>query len=172
MRCRTASSNAEAVVLATSLLLLQVWRRLYECAFVSVHSDSSAINLIHYASGFAHYFCACVGVLLEAPCFTSAYADDDDADGGSSVGGHGAFRWVHVSLDPKSVTLTQCVSAVLFLWAWHHQRKAHQILARIRLVISFFLSHGENHGAGCHQAPKPISVQSNRATPSLDRELK
>ena len=170
MRCRTASSNAEAVVLATSLLLLQVWRRLYECAFVSVHSDSSAINLIHYASGFAHYFCACVGVLLEAPCFTSAYADDD-ADGGSSVGGHGAFRWVHVSLDPKSVTLTQCVSAVLFLWAWHHQRRAHQILARIRLVISFFLSHCENHGAGAPSGPKTnfSPVQSCNTVP---RELK
>ena len=54
-------------MLATLLLLLQVWRRLYECAFVSVHADSSAINLIHYASGFVHYFCACVGVILEAP---------------------------------------------------------------------------------------------------------
>ena len=66
-RCRTATSSAEAVVLATSLLLLQVWRRLYECAFVSVHSDAATINLIHYASGFVHYFCACVGVILEAP---------------------------------------------------------------------------------------------------------
>ena len=62
------------------------------------------------------------------PSFTSS---EDD-----SVGGHGAFRWVHVSLDPKSVTLAQCAAAAIFLWAWHHQRVAHQILARIRLVLS------------------------------------
>ena len=40
-----------------------------------------------------------------------------------------------MSLDPKSVTLTQFVAAAAFVWAWHHQRRAHQILARIRLVI-------------------------------------
>ena len=73
-----------------------------------------------------HYFCACVGVLLEAPCFTSAAAD-------ASVAG-GAFRWIHVSLSPKNVTAVQCASALVFLWAWRHQGTAHRILARIRSV--------------------------------------
>ena len=122
MRCRTASSNAEAVVLATSLLLLQVWRRLYECAFVSVHSDSSTINLIHYASGFAHYFCACVGVLLEAPCFTSADA--------GSVGGHGAFRSDILFLKHACSILTQSYNPVCGSWKsqasppWTKQHRA------------------------------------------------
>ncbi len=67
---RAPTSSAEAVLIASTLFLLQVWRRLYECAFVSLYSPAAKINLVQYSVGYLHYFCAGAGILLEAPCFT------------------------------------------------------------------------------------------------------
>ena len=43
-------------------------RRLYECLYVNVPSDST-MNVGHYAMGFAHYSCAGMVLLMEAPLF-------------------------------------------------------------------------------------------------------
>ena len=54
--------------MASTLFLLHVMRRLYECLYVTVPSDST-MNLGHYAMGFAHYFCAGLVLIMEAPLF-------------------------------------------------------------------------------------------------------
>ena len=65
--------------------------------------------------------------------FTSWDEEGKEGSGGVSVGGHGSFRWVHVSLDFFGrVSAVQWGAVAAFAWAWHHQRKAHLILAAIR----------------------------------------
>ena len=60
--------TAESTFLASSLFLLHAMRRLYECLYVTVPSDST-MNVGHYAMGFAHYFCAGLVLVMEAPLF-------------------------------------------------------------------------------------------------------
>jgi hypothetical protein len=62
----SAHTTAESVILATLLLTIQSFRRLYECRFVNVDSGSK-MNLLHYVVGYVHYFCAGVGIFCEAP---------------------------------------------------------------------------------------------------------
>jgi 3-oxo-5-alpha-steroid 4-dehydrogenase 3 len=107
-----------------TLLLLQVWRRLYECAFISIISPAAKINLIHYMVGYVHYFCAGAGILIEAPCFTPI-SDVHHRD----IRG---FGWVSVDVNIKKVTVVQVVAIAVFMWAWYHQKRAHSILADLR----------------------------------------
>jgi hypothetical protein len=116
--------TAEGVFLAMTLLLLQVWRRLYECAFISITSPSAKINLIHYVVGYVHYFCAGAGILLEAPCFTPVSNMHHRVIRG--------FGWVSVDVNVKEVTVVQVLAITVFMWAWYHQKRAHSILADLR----------------------------------------
>lgn len=60
----------ESVVLVMSLVLIQVFRRLSECTFLSVYSDAK-MNIVHYLFGHSFYFGVGLSVLAEAPGFAS-----------------------------------------------------------------------------------------------------
>ena len=64
------NSKAGSTLLASTLFLLHVMRRLYECLYVNVPSDST-MNVGHYALGFAHYSCAGLVLVMEAPLFAN-----------------------------------------------------------------------------------------------------
>ena len=61
-----AHSSGESILIATILLTIQSFRRLYECLFINVDSGSK-MNLLHYIVGYVHYFCAGIGIFCEAP---------------------------------------------------------------------------------------------------------
>lgn len=58
-RCESLSQAHIEVLLVLTLVCLQVSRRLYECLFVSMFSDSK-IGAFHYLLGI--YFYSCVGL--------------------------------------------------------------------------------------------------------------
>lgn len=60
----------ESVVLVMTLVLIQVFRRLSECTFLSVYSDAK-MNIVHYLFGHSFYFGVGLSVLAEAPGFAS-----------------------------------------------------------------------------------------------------
>ena len=53
-----------------TLVLIQVFRRLSECTFLSVYSDAK-MNIVHYLFGHSFYFGVGLSVLAEAPGFAS-----------------------------------------------------------------------------------------------------
>lgn len=108
---RTSGSSAGSVLLALTLLWLQVWRRLYDCLFVHVKSKAT-MNILHYIVGYAHYFCTALGILSEAPIF---------APDGSKPS----------PIDLK-ISNTQILMSILFVYAWYNQFKAHQTFASYR----------------------------------------
>merc|ERR1719270_1651037 len=65
---RKASTSASNLVLVLFLLMLQVFRRLYECLFIN-QASKSTMNITHYIVGYAHYFCAATGYVCESPGF-------------------------------------------------------------------------------------------------------
>ena len=66
---RISNTSQSATLLTMSLLTVQSYKRLYECAFVNVKSNAK-MNILHYIVGYAHYFCAITGLLSEAPGFS------------------------------------------------------------------------------------------------------
>ena len=95
----------------------QVFRRLYECAFINQPSPST-MNITHYIVGYAHYFCTATGFLCEAPGFEP---------GVSSVA---------PGISVSSVSWAAWGAAVVFLGAWYHQLQAHKIFAQLKLKNS------------------------------------
>lgn len=57
-------------MISMALIIVQVSRRLCECIFLSVYSDSK-MNIVHYIFGFSFYFGVGLSVLTEAPGFAS-----------------------------------------------------------------------------------------------------
>lgn len=53
-----------------TLVLIQVFRRLSECTFLSVYSEAK-MNIVHYLFGHSFYFGVGLSVLAEAPGFAS-----------------------------------------------------------------------------------------------------
>ena len=58
----------ESVMIATTLMVFQVYRRLYECTCISVYSDAK-INVAYYFVGYFFYFCVGLSLVAEAPSF-------------------------------------------------------------------------------------------------------
>ena len=111
---RSVGTDHSSLLLAMSLLTLQVFRRLYECVFINQPSNST-MNITHYIVGFAHYFCTGSGYLCEAPGFIS---------GSSAV-------MSSFSVSSLSVTLS-----LIFTVAWYHQLEAHKIFANLKIKNS------------------------------------
>lgn len=70
---RNASVPPEAVIITSFLLMLHVWRRFYECHFVSVYSDAK-MNVVHYIMGLTYYFGVGLSLISDVPGFLH---DDD-----------------------------------------------------------------------------------------------
>ena len=101
-------------MLALSLLCLQVFRRLYECAFINQPSNST-MNITHYIVGFAHYFCTATGYVCEAPGFLPD---------SSSV--------FSPQLSVSAISPSAWLATILFLAAWYQQLQAHKIFAQLK----------------------------------------
>jgi len=117
---RSAGTTPSHLVLALSLLSLQVFRRLYECAFINQSSDST-MNITHYIVGYAHYFCTATGFLCEAPGFVAAANSVSTSE---------------MSVSFFSVSWQAWAGTLVFLAAWHQQLQAHKIFAQLKLKNS------------------------------------
>jgi len=58
--------SPESVIIVMFLITVHVIRRLSECVFLSVYSDSK-MNLIHYLLGYFFYFGVGLSAIAEAP---------------------------------------------------------------------------------------------------------
>jgi len=112
---RSVGTDPSSILLAISLLTLQVFRRLYECVFINQPSNST-MNITHYIVGFAHYFCTGSGYLCEAPGFVP---------GSTSA-----------SLTPSSIPVLSVILSLIFIVAWYHQLEAHKIFANLKIKNS------------------------------------
>jgi len=109
---RSSSAHPGSVLMVLILLSIQCFRRLYECAFVNAKS-ASTMNVLHYIVGFAHYFCAGTGALCDSP--------------------HMNDRTLTERVDISSLlTVKHVVLALVFLWAWLHQFRAHVIFSELK----------------------------------------
>ena len=111
---RTGGTSPGQLVLALSLLSLQVFRRLYECAVIN-QSSTSTMNITHYIVGFAHYFCAATGYLCEAPGFLPNSSTAPPAE-----------------LSVSTISLAGWLATIVFLGAWYQQLQAHKTFAQLK----------------------------------------
>ncbi|KAI1307999.1 Polyprenol reductase [Halotydeus destructor] len=109
---RRASVTSESAILAMTLMLVQVTRRLVECSFLSVYSDAK-MNVIHYIFGFLFYFGVGLSVIAEAPGFSG--------QGLAEIYFGALFnKWHYAG------------GLILFLSASYLQYECHSILANLR----------------------------------------
>ena len=111
---RTGGTSPAQLVLALSLLSLQVFRRLYECAFINQASNST-MNITHYIVGFAHYFCTATGYLCEAPGFLPDYSSAPLSE-----------------LSVSTISLPAWLASIVFLGAWYQQLQTHKTFAQLK----------------------------------------
>ena len=108
------SVSALRVVIATVLLVLQVFRRFHDTHFVSVFSKSATINLGHYLVGMAYYPAVFLIIFSEAPKFAIPFSNDQSN--------------VHL----HHLGIMEMCAIILFLWAWYHQYVTSKILGNLR----------------------------------------
>nr|CAH0102226.1 unnamed protein product [Daphnia galeata] len=104
-------ASLELSLLAAALLFLQVARRLYECMFVAVFSDSK-MNLGHYLVGYLHYW-GCATVIL-------SYSTDFSKTEGI------------MQISSNNIYIQPIFGTILFALAYYHQHIAHVTLANLR----------------------------------------
>lgn len=108
---RPESIEATSVTIAICLILIQVYRRLYECAFVSVYSEST-MSILVYLIGCFFYIAIGPTILSEAEGF-SKLRPPPSVDF--------TVHWWHV------------FAVLLFFYASLHHHRSHVILANLRL---------------------------------------
>lgn len=112
--------EAKTITTVTSLLftiilmIVQCSRRLYESLFVSVYSNNSKINIIHYLFGHAFYVMAAISTIC--PILISQTST----------------KFTFTNLIDNLVTKQRAIAFVLFIYASHHQHKCHIILGNLR----------------------------------------
>jgi len=112
---RTVTTSASNLVLVLFLLVLQVFRRLYECLFIN-QASKSTMNITHYIVGYAHYFCAATGYVCESPGFVRSSTSS--------------------SLSLSSISPVAWVLCLVFLAAWYYELDAHKIFANLKIKNS------------------------------------
>ncbi|KAG9510175.1 Cationic amino acid transporter 2, partial [Fragariocoptes setiger] len=105
----TVTSNIFAIM----LMLFQVTRRLYECLFVSVFSDSGKINILHYTFGCSFYVFAALSLV----CPITVEPNPDIT-----------IQLILANL----VTIGRSLAFIVFVYASLVQHKCHIILANLR----------------------------------------
>lgn len=124
--------DPESVIIATALLLFQVFRRLSECTLLSVYSDAR-MNIIHYIFGFSFYFGVGLSVLAEAPGF------------GTQQGllMSKAIGQYSVVIDyTKFITKTHLIGITIFFVGSLIQFHSHRILANLRKDVKGKFDYG------------------------------
>lgn len=100
----------EDVVISLLLMIMQVFRRLFECFFVSVYSDAK-MSIIHYGFGLFFYVAVGISLILEAPGFLA----------------NGTVSFTGAWFTPGHI-----LGTALFLYGWYIELESHLILADIR----------------------------------------
>lgn len=103
-----------ALIFTTILLIIQCSRRLYESLFVSVFSNTSKMNVLHYIFGNSFYILATLSTIL--PILLSRTSN----------------KYSLTDLIDKLITKGRAIEFILFIYATHHQHKCHVILANLR----------------------------------------
>lgn len=116
--------DPESVIIATTLLLIQVFRRLSECTLLSVYSDAR-MNVIHYIFGFSFYFGVGLSVLAEAPGFGTQSSSMSKTIVSQSL----------VMDCTKFTTKIHLVGIIIFTIGSLIQFHSHRILANLRKDI-------------------------------------
>lgn len=107
---RTTAASATSVLLVQLLETCQVYRRCYECMFVSVYSDAR-MHIWHYLMGFFFYLGVQLTILANAPMISDySIPRFSTAD----ISGH------HI------------VGSAIFLWAFYVQFDSHLRMASLR----------------------------------------
>ncbi|XP_064457239.1 polyprenol reductase-like [Ornithodoros turicata] len=106
------SVSASTILIVQILESLQVFRRCYECMFVSVYSDAQ-MHIWHYLMGYLFYFGVQLSILSNAPGFASSSATIP-------------------SLSLYDLSWNHVVGTVLFLWAYKVQFDSHLRMASLR----------------------------------------
>ncbi|OAD52383.1 putative polyprenol reductase [Eufriesea mexicana] len=102
--------SPESTFVATLLLTLHCWKRLYETHFVNIFSDKM-MNISHYIIGFCHYIGALVSIIGESDGFIE--------------GSEGNFSW-------KRITYLHLICAIVFVLSSYIQLKTNFILSNLR----------------------------------------
>ena len=102
--------SPESTFLASVLLCLHCWKRLYETTCVTIFSDKK-MNIIHYLIGFYHY----IGTLLCVIAESEGFSGDSN----------GAISW-------NRITYIQLLCAVIFILSSYAQLQANYALRDLR----------------------------------------
>lgn len=103
-----------ALLFTVILMIIQCSRRLYECLFVSVYSNYSKINILHYIFGHSFYMFAAISTL--SPILYSQTSD----------------KFKIYDLVDNLLNKERAILFVLFIYTSHHQYKCHTIFAKLR----------------------------------------
>lgn len=116
IKLEVASSltSITALIFTLILMLIQSTRRLYETLFISVFSEQSKINIIHYL--FGHFFYAAAAASTTFPILLS----------------NTSSKYTFTDLIDNLVTKQRALAFVLFIYASHCQHKCNKILANLR----------------------------------------
>ncbi|XP_055708862.1 polyprenol reductase-like [Phlebotomus papatasi] len=111
-KSRSAKNTPLEILLATSCIFVQCFRRFWETHFLQVFSRSGRIKLVTYPMGFLHYFGVPLATLSNAQGFVTT--------AGNALVGREQFTWRII------------ISTAVFAFAWWHQFRSNVILARLR----------------------------------------
>jgi 3-oxo-5-alpha-steroid 4-dehydrogenase 3 len=103
-----------SLVFTLILMIVQCSRRLYESLYISVYSNNSKINVIHYAFGHVFYILAAlstIGPILFSGTSKQFTPNDILAD---------------------LVNRRRAIGFVIFVYVSHHQHRCHIMLANLR----------------------------------------
>lgn len=103
-----------ALVFTLILMIIQCSRRFYECLFISVYSDNSKINIMHYMFGHLFYIFAALSTFC--PIILSQTSS----------------QFTMTDLIDNLLNKERALLFVLFIYVSHHQHKCHVILANLR----------------------------------------
>ena len=110
----TSLSSITSLTFTLILMTIQSSRRLYETLFISVYSNNSKINLMHYI--FGHLFYVAAALSTVCPVILSSTSE----------------KYTFTMLIDNLITKQRAISFILFIYASHQQQKCHKILANLR----------------------------------------
>lgn len=116
---REVTTDALAVIIVCTMMTIQHTRRVYECLFVSVYSNST-MNILHFLLGLILYSTVQLSVLSDGPKLNS---NPIILERPSNL--EEAFGLMQMNSN-------KLVGVLLFLWATHGHSTSHTILANLR----------------------------------------
>lgn len=111
---RETHVNGTKTYVAICLIMLQVYRRLYDTHFVSIFSKKAKMSLALFVVALLYYAFLPLALISEATRFST-------------------FAHTKEYFELSQLSWIDFLAVLLFLWAWYHQHVATKILANLRL---------------------------------------